>query len=91
MASFYKKGDIDKGIELIKKSMTLDPKYSRAPYYLAKIYFDLERYDDALAACDLCLEIIRSDIDIYIKPSFNVKKCTELRQKIIDIINANRI
>jgi len=57
------------------------------PVLLAEIYFDLGLYDEALDACDLCLEIIRSDIDIYIKPSFNVKKCIQLRKLIIETLN----
>ncbi len=80
--SLYKKGEEDKAIELIKKSLKLKPTYSRAQYYLAKIYFELERYDEAFDACDQCIEIIRSTIDIYQKSSFDIKKCIELREKI---------
>ncbi len=54
---YHKKGNYQKAIKYVKKSIELDPKYLLAYYLLAKIYLKIGRYKQASNALEKCLEI----------------------------------
>ena len=59
--------------------MNLDPNYHRAPLYLAKIYYDLKNYKEALK---------------HIKESLiineNFSEGIELRKKILELLRKEK-
>ena len=83
--AFYKKGEIESAISMIKTSLKFKPNYSRALYYLAKIYYEMGNLEKALDTCKKCSEIITSTENIYYKSSFDLKKCTELQNAIVNV------
>ena len=83
--AFYKKGEIESAISMIKTSLKFKPNYCRALYYLAKIYYEMGHLEKALDTCNKCSEIVVSTENIYYKSSFDLKKCTELQNAIVNV------
>jgi len=72
--ALYNTGEHEKAIEYLEKSINLDPNYHRAPLYLAKIYYDLNNFKEALKHINESL-IINEDFSESI----------ELRKKILEL------
>ena len=72
--ALFKTGESEKAIQYIEKSITFDPNYHRAPLYLAKIYYDLNNFKEALKHINESL-IINEDFSESI----------ELRKKILEL------
>lgn len=74
--TYYKMGQFSKALKAAKFSLKLNSKFERAWYTLALIYFETERLNEALEACEKAIEIDQ-----------NYKEASELRDKILKTKN----
>lgn len=97
---YHRKNDRDKAIKFLDKAVSIDPKYPAAYLYRGKLYFSMQKFDEAADEFSLYIENMRpliisspENIDQYIanlhdisQISFELKRYDLLYETLSDIL-----
>lgn len=90
MIYFFKKGEQECGLNYFKEAIRLKPKYVDAHLALAKAYYQLQRYEDALARYDYVIKLYPSKMQVVADYHYNkgvIYKEIGQRHKAIESFN----
>ncbi|MEW5766953.1 MAG: tetratricopeptide repeat protein [bacterium] len=90
MVYFFKKGEHERGIAYFKEAIRLEPKYAEAHLALAKAYYQLHRYEEALARYDHVIKLYPSKMQVVADYHYNkgvIYKEMGQRHKAIESFN----